>query len=400
MMEVLGVFDSGIGGFNIVNELRKAMNLNIVFLADHQNLPYGNKGDEKLKAILLNNIQWFVDKNIKDILLACNTASVYIDYLRKQFPQVNIYSIVEITALKFNNNNLMIFGTNKTVNSKIYDRHLTNKASYLALSDLAFLIEENNQEVIEKYLQEKLADIRHDQDFLLGCTHYSIYKDLFEKFLNKKVYDSVIPVVNFFKKFNSVNKLTVYSSGNVKILEDQLLKIFDYDLNVIPKNEEFKIVVVSDNHGLYSPLSKVLAAHKDASAFIHCGDVELDPNLVNSFYAVSGNNDYFYDFPKELLINIGHLKVYVTHGHEHMRYKRIENIYKVGKKYEADLICYGHEHIYQTTWFEKILLLNPGSLYYNRDQSPTSYAIVTVVKDGYKVERVNFFGEEIWVILK
>lgn len=389
-MQKLGVFDSGIGGFNIVSELRKHTDLNIVFLADHKNLPYGNKEDEQLKAILLNNMQWFADKEINHVLIACNTASTYIDYLRESFPHMKIESIIEITASQFKEDKtLMIFGTKKTVTSMIYNRHLKSDANYLALNDLASLVELNNKEVIKEYLEQQLKDIKIDQDFLLACTHYSIVKDLFETILNKSVYDSVIPTIEHFKNYSGEHHLEVFSSGNIKILKDQLLEIFNYDVKVNPKYDEYKIVVVSDNHGRYAPISKVLADNKDASAFIHCGDVELEPQLVSDFYAVSGNNDYFHNFPKHLILEIGHLRVYVTHGDEHMRYKRINNIYKDGKNLNADLICYGHEHVYEETWIDDVLVLNPGSLFYNRDNSAISYAIVSVNNDNYTVKKIS-----------
>ena len=393
-MQKLGVFDSGIGGFNIVSELRKHTDINIVFLADHKNLPYGNKEDEELKAILLNNMQWFVDKKINHVLIACNTASTYIDYLRESFPQMKIDSIIEITAAQFiEDKPLMIFGTKKTVTSMVYNRHLKSDANYLALSDLASLVELNNQEVIKEYLEQQLKGIKLNQDFLLACTHYSIVKDLFESILNKEVYDSVLPTIKHYKDYRGEYHLEVYSSGNIKVLKDQLLDIFNYDVKVNPKDDEYKIVVVSDNHGRYAPISEVLADNKDASAFIHCGDVELEPELVSDFYAVSGNNDYFNNFPKHLILEIGRLRVYVTHGDEHMRYKRIDNIYKDGINLKADIICYGHEHVYEETWIDGLLLLNPGSLFYNRDNSAVSYAILTVTPDSYKVKRVNIQGD-------
>lgn len=79
-MQKLGVFDSGIGGFNVVNKLKQTVSADIVFLADHKNLPYGDKSEEKMKEILVENIQWFSNKNIKQVLIACNTASTYIDF--------------------------------------------------------------------------------------------------------------------------------------------------------------------------------------------------------------------------------------------------------------------------------------------------------------------------------
>ncbi|NLC54332.1 MAG: YfcE family phosphodiesterase [Erysipelothrix sp.] len=393
-MQRLGVFDSGIGGFNVVSELRKYTNLDIVFLADHKNLPYGNKSEELLKAILITNMQWFLDKDIKDVLIACNTASTYIDFLREKFPDINIYSIIEITANQFTEaKKLLIFGTDRTVSSKIYNRHLKKAANYKALSDLAGLVEYNDKNIIKEYLVRELSSVDLDQDFLLACTHYSIVKEIFEEILQKEVYDSLAPTIEFFKDFTGDKKLTVYTSANIKVLKTQLLEIFNYDLDVFPKDDEFKIVVVSDNHGRHRPITKVLSDNKDAAAFIHCGDVELDPQLVSDFYVVNGNNDFYYTYPDNLIVQVGRLKLYITHGDEHPRHNRRKKIYKDGALLNADIICYGHEHIYQETVINDTLLINPGSLFYNRDQTPNSYAIISVNKTGYTVKRVNIEGD-------
>lgn len=389
-MEQLGVFDSGIGGFDVVSKLKKHITADIVFLADHKNLPYGNKPEKEMKEILLNNLQWFKDKNINHVLLACNTASTYIDYLRLQFPDMIIDSIIEITANKFKTNkNLMILGTKRTVASKVYDQHLDYSADYLALSQLASLVEENNHDKIADYLKLKLNNIDQRKDLLLACTHYSIVKDLFKEILNNEIYDSIFATVDYYQDLKGSNNLEVYSSANIKILKDQLLDIFNYDVKVSPMYEDFKIVVVSDNHGHYQPIVKVLEDNPDVSAFIHCGDVELSPERLSDFYVVNGNNDFFHTYPKNLSLEIGRLKVYVTHGHEHARYRRLNNIYKDGLEYGADIIFYGHEHIFKEAWIDGVLLLNPGSLFYNRDNTERSYAIITVSKESYSVKRMN-----------
>lgn len=389
-MQKLGIFDSGIGGFNVVSELKKHISADIVFLADHKNLPYGDKSAELMQDILLKNIQWFKDKNINRVLLACNTASTYIDFLRSKFPEMIIDSIIEITAADFiDYKNLMILGTKRTVASKIYDRHLNSNAGYMALSQLANLVEQNDKVIIKKYLETKLDKINGDKDILLACTHYSIVSDLFEDILNRKVYDSIPSILNYYKDLKGNNELEVYTSGNIKVLRDQLSDIFNYSTIVKPMSENFKIVVVSDNHGRYEPISKVLEDNKDAAAFVHCGDVELDPELVSAFYVVNGNNDFYYTYDDNLVIQIGRLTVYATHGHEHPRYRRLNNIFKDSQEVKADIVLYGHEHIFKEAWIDDVLLLNPGSLFYNRDNTGNSYAVISVDKDKVKVKRIN-----------
>ena len=55
---------------------------------------------------------------------------------------------------------------------------------------------------------------------------------------------------------------------------------------------------------------------------IHCGDAEGAEEMLQEaaecpFYIVLGNNDFFSDLPRELEIQVGKYKLWVTHGHTH-----------------------------------------------------------------------------------
>ena len=46
---IVGVFDSGVGGKSVANAIEKAFpELQIVYVCDPENLPYGNKTQEQL----------------------------------------------------------------------------------------------------------------------------------------------------------------------------------------------------------------------------------------------------------------------------------------------------------------------------------------------------------------
>lgn len=391
-MEKLGVFDSGLGGFNVVYNLRQHSNLDIVFLADHKNLPYGEKSSEQLKEILLKNMQWFDQKGINHVLIACNTASAYVEYLRDEMSHMQIDSIIEITSKQFTDEDLVIFGTSKTVENKKYDELLNKEHDYVALSELATLVEANDEYVIEQYLKKVLKNIKRDQNFLLACTHYSICDDIFKRLLSGVYYDSIQPVIDYYENTEGSSTLEIYTSGNIKVLSDQIFKIFKYDYPVLPYLDNYKMVIVSDNHGLYDPIYNVLNNNQDASVFIHCGDVELNDSIMDRFYTVNGNNDYYVTYPNNITLDIYNLKFYITHSHEYMRHSRYFDLAEKAKQINADVVFYGHEHIYKELIIDDVVLLNPGSLFYNRDQSKTSYAIVHVNGNEIEIKHVENEG--------
>ena len=72
----IGIFDSGLGGLTIYNEVHKLLpNENIIYLADSKNAPYGGKSKEQIIEISVKNTEFLLKNKCKLIVVACNTAS-------------------------------------------------------------------------------------------------------------------------------------------------------------------------------------------------------------------------------------------------------------------------------------------------------------------------------------
>ena len=66
----IGIFDSGIGGFTILNSLLKTRSdLEVFYLADTKRVPYGNKNSLLIRSIAIEICNWFKDKNLDAILI-------------------------------------------------------------------------------------------------------------------------------------------------------------------------------------------------------------------------------------------------------------------------------------------------------------------------------------------
>ena len=48
-MTNIGIFDSGLGGLAVLNELSKKHKANYFYLGDNKNVPYGDKSNEEIK---------------------------------------------------------------------------------------------------------------------------------------------------------------------------------------------------------------------------------------------------------------------------------------------------------------------------------------------------------------
>ena len=81
----VGIFDSGIGGFTILNSLLKTRkDVEVFYLADTKRIPYGNKNFNEIRSIAKEICNWFEDKNLDALLIACNTTNACaLDILEK-----------------------------------------------------------------------------------------------------------------------------------------------------------------------------------------------------------------------------------------------------------------------------------------------------------------------------
>ena len=91
----IGVFDSGVGGLTVVKQIMKVMpHENIVYFGDTARVPYGTKSKEAVTKYSKQNVRFLLSKEVKAIIVACNTASSNsLDALRETF-DVPIFGVV------------------------------------------------------------------------------------------------------------------------------------------------------------------------------------------------------------------------------------------------------------------------------------------------------------------
>src|SRR3989338_11531496 len=97
----IGVFDSGLGGLTVVKELvRQLPREHIVYYGDTARVPYGTKSKESIIGFSHENTQILLKRNVKMVVVACNTSSSYaLAALRKNF-RLPIVGVVDPGARK------------------------------------------------------------------------------------------------------------------------------------------------------------------------------------------------------------------------------------------------------------------------------------------------------------
>ena len=72
----IGVFDSGVGGLTVAREIMRQMpDERLVYFGDTARLPYGSKSKETIIRYSRQIIRFLETKQVKAIVIACNTAS-------------------------------------------------------------------------------------------------------------------------------------------------------------------------------------------------------------------------------------------------------------------------------------------------------------------------------------
>src|SRR6185295_6569286 len=121
----IGVFDSGVGGLTLVRALRRALpGEDIIYLGDTARVPYGNKSPRTVEKYSLGCQKFLLDRGVKLVLIACNTASA------NALPALNAASLVPVigavepgaaSALAATHNgHVGVIGTLGTVRSNAY----------------------------------------------------------------------------------------------------------------------------------------------------------------------------------------------------------------------------------------------------------------------------------------
>ncbi|NLK74449.1 MAG: metallophosphoesterase [Clostridiales bacterium] len=128
-----------------------------------------------------------------------------------------------------------------------------------------------------------------------------------------------------------------------------------------------KVLIVSDTHGRNQNLIKVIKKVGTVDLLVHLGDSEGSIDNIEAIAAcpvamVAGNNDFYYNLPKEKIIEIGKYLALLTHGHRIGVRAGIDNLLAAAKINQVNIVMFGHTHIPMITFQEGIWLINPGSL--------------------------------------
>ena len=229
----IAICDSGIGGLRLLKRLDESVKgQTLLYYADFDNLPYGNKSVEELNGIAENILKRFLPFCPKAVVFACNTLSV--NTIGKDL-NCGVEIVRVLPKVRANEKGLLLC-TEATAKSE-YVKALQKENKLLDVMALSGLAEEVEAHVFcnkEIDLKSRFKGVERDYDFVsLGCTHYPwMVKELVKIFPNSQflsgeseAFEKIVFSVTTFDTLDHRNEICFIGRG-VERLKSLYLKGF------------------------------------------------------------------------------------------------------------------------------------------------------------------------------
>lgn len=261
----IGLIDSGIGGFSILNAFLKApitQNTEFYYIADSGHLPYGLKSDEYIHQRMLSLTAYLQNYEIDALVIACNTATaVSALKLREQFPKLPIIGTepaIKPAALATKTGHIAVAATQSTLNSARLNRlidlfaqncqvHKIIGTSWVELVESQRITPTSNLETLQPTLN--IFQKYPIDQLVLGCTHFPFLTPALDQLLPKSVtiidpapsivqecYNRLSSAVNNKKMTTKrpIINISLFTTGNRESFAQQstLLLTGDYSLSL------------------------------------------------------------------------------------------------------------------------------------------------------------------------
>ncbi len=200
--KAIGIFDSGLGGLTVVSEIIKQLPYeDLIYFADGARFPYGPRELEEVKGFVFEIIDFLKTKDVKFIVIACNTATAAGLPDAQDYYDIPIIGVIDpgakgaVEATK--NRKIGVIATQATIKSNSYVKAIQNYDSSVQVFTCACppfvdFVErgetrgENVTRVVYSYLKP-LIDAQVDT-LILGCTHYPLLEKVVGEVMGSDVF--------------------------------------------------------------------------------------------------------------------------------------------------------------------------------------------------------------------
>ena len=189
MNDLIGFFDSGVGGISVLHEARQLLpNEHFLFYGDNLHAPYGPRPLAEIRALSAAAIDRLLARDVKAIVIACNTAtSAYAEIVRAAHPELPIVGMepaLKPAHFARHGGKVIVLATEATLRLEKFERLMN-----LYGDDVITVVGQGLVELVESgkarspeaqsRLEALLDQYRALQidAIVLGCTHYPFLRD-------------------------------------------------------------------------------------------------------------------------------------------------------------------------------------------------------------------------------
>lgn len=188
-------------------------------------------------------------------------------------------------------------------------------------------------------------------------------------------------------------------------------------VNDLAEKETSRILVISDSHDIITIVQRIIEKSDTVyDALIFCGDGigglfaifskaiqdndfaqkippvisfvrgNVDPDKVTyrNLKRITDSSAALYcstELPLTQSLCVSGMNIFSAHGHLYSFDFGIEDALAVSKRFNADIILYGHSHIHDAQRLGNVLVLNPGSCSKPRGGQKATYAEIVIDKE-------------------
>ncbi len=197
----IAVFDSGIGGLTVFKRLVEDFSEeHLIYFGDTARVPYGNKSGDTVRRYAIENAVFLMEKDVKALVVACNTASAYAREALSNIFNIPIVDVIrpgiERALSVTKKERIAVLGTKATTYSGVYSRLIAEKKPSVKVFSIPCplfvpIVEEGFAEhaLAKDVVKDSLKELSTmDVDVLiLGCTHYPILQSLIQEYIGDKI---------------------------------------------------------------------------------------------------------------------------------------------------------------------------------------------------------------------
>lgn len=192
----IGFFDSGVGGISVMTSARKVLpSADYFYYADEAHVPYGTKSREEIVKYADEAVGFLVQCGVDAVVVACNTAtSIAIEHLREKYniPIIGMEPALKPAAKIHPTENILLCATAVTIaGEKLHHLIETSgvEPTLVPLPGLVTFAEsgEFDKDVVCAYLKEAIEENKGFAAVVLGCTHFSYFRDSFRELFGEGI---------------------------------------------------------------------------------------------------------------------------------------------------------------------------------------------------------------------